>query len=132
MTMRDVPDLLVKAVKCYSEGDFQKAIRFISESELIIRLVAEQLRLPISLDYSANLHFEILLSMQFEVSKETLRKELIFDIERLARLSNPPKVEVSKWMVWCMNDYVSITGKSCKQFTEFKRSYLKSISQKSI
>lgn len=132
MKMPDVPDLLMTAIKCYSEGDFQHAILFTSASVLIMRTAAERIHVQTSIDRYVKRHFETLTVMGFQVTKDELGGELIFDLKCLTRLSNPPKVEVSKWMVWCMNDYVSLTRKNCKQFTEFKRSYLKLISQKAI
>ena len=112
MKMPDMPDLLITAIKCYSEGDFQHAILYSSECGLIMRTAAERLHVQTSVDRCVKMYFETLTVMGFQVSKDELERELIFNLKRLTRLSNPPKVEVSKWMVWCINDYVSLTRKS--------------------
>lgn len=131
MKMLAVSDLLIKAIQCVSDSDFRNAIRFTLESERILRSKAERDGLLCSFDRYLELLHATLTSMQFQVSKEELRKELIFDIQRLVRLSNQSNAEVSRWMVWCMDDYLSLTGKSCKEFIEFKRRYFRLVKQKS-
>lgn len=132
MKMLDVPDLLIKALECCSEGDFQNAMRLILEAQLIICSTAERFSLSISVDRYLEVVLQTLTSMRFKVSKDELRKESIFDIQNLTRLSNPARVQVLKWMFWSINDYLFLTGKSCKEFTAFKRRYVESIKQKSI